>query len=139
MVTPTELEIYFLGEALVLVNPTVVELFYQDLVAKALLLVTPTELEISYQDLYRKALLATVLEIFQQTDDKVDDKVDDNFNKLDTFEPLTSTERLLTVSTPFMFQFPTGLLSCVIGQKKCRRSNFPLHQHMMVRRKARRN
>ena len=33
---------------------------------------------------------------------QVDDKVDDNFNKFDTFEPLTSTERLSTVSSPFL-------------------------------------
>ena len=36
----------FLAKALVLVNPTELEIFYQDFLAKALLLVNPTVLEI---------------------------------------------------------------------------------------------
>jgi hypothetical protein len=50
-----------LAKALLLVNPTVGEIFYQDLLAKALLLVNPMVKEILVwgitQDLLAKALL----------------------------------------------------------------------------------
>ena len=51
----------------VLVNPTVLEIFCQDLWSKALVLVNPTVLEMFCQDLGSKALVLvdpTVLEIF---------------------------------------------------------------------------
>ena len=60
---------HFYEKALLLVPPTVLEIFYQDFYAKALVLVNPTVLEIFYQDFYAKALLLlnpTVLEIFYQ-------------------------------------------------------------------------
>jgi hypothetical protein len=47
----------FHAKALVLVNPTELEIFYRDLLAKSLLLVNPTVLEIFWQDLYTKALI----------------------------------------------------------------------------------
>ena len=56
-----------LAKALLLVNPTELEIFYSDLLAKVLLLVNPTELEIFYQNILAKALLLvnpTELEIF---------------------------------------------------------------------------
>ena len=54
-------------KALVLVNPTVLEIFQPDLVANALVFVNPTVLEIFQPQFVRKALLLvnpTVLEIF---------------------------------------------------------------------------
>ena len=44
-------------QTLVLVNPTVVEIFWQDFAAKALVLVNPTELEVFWQDFAAKALV----------------------------------------------------------------------------------
>ena len=79
MVNPTELEIFyrdFHAKALVLVNPTELEIFYHDFHAKALVLVNSTELEIFYRDFHAKALVLV--------------------------NPDASTERLLTVSSPYM-------------------------------------
>ena len=59
----------FVQKALLLVNPTVLEIFYQGSVRKALLLVNQTVLEIFYQGFVQKALLlvnTTVLEMFYQ-------------------------------------------------------------------------
>ena len=60
---------------------------------KALVLVIPTVLEIFYQDLYTKALLLVIPTVLDKATNAV---------KSDTFESLTSTERLSTVSSPFM-------------------------------------
>ena len=79
MVNSTELEIFyrdFHATALVLVNPTVGEIFHQDLLAKSLGLVNSTELEIFYKDFVGKALCTVLVN--------------------------PSTERLSTVSSPFM-------------------------------------
>ena len=52
-------------------------------------------------------------------DDKVDNKIDDkasNTVKFDTFEPLISTERLSTVSSPFMvLKLSRGIKGSVLG------------------------
>ena len=56
-----------MAKTLLLVFPTVLEIFQQDLVAKTIVLVTPTELEIFNLDLVAKAQLLvtpTELEIF---------------------------------------------------------------------------
>ena len=65
-----------MAKALVLVNPTDLEIFYQDVLAKAPVLVNSTELEIFWQLFVGKALVLG--------------------------NPDTSTERLSTVSSPFM-------------------------------------
>ena len=60
MVNPTVLEIFyqhFCAKALVWVNPIVLELFYQHFCAKALVLVNPTVLEIFYRNFCANALV----------------------------------------------------------------------------------
>ena len=97
-----------------LVIPTVLEIFYQEFVRKALLLVTPTTLEIFYQEFVRKALLLVipaVVEIF--------DKICPHHTKAlilgnprVIFEPHVPAERLSIVSSPYM--------ACLLVFKKWR-------------------
>ena len=65
-----------MAKALVLVNPTELEILWPDFAAKALVLVNPTELEIFWPDFVEKTLVLV--------------------------NPDASTERLLTVSSPFL-------------------------------------
>ena len=103
LVIPTVLKIFwqdFFAKASILVIPTLLEIFWQDFYAKALVLVIPTVIEIFWQDFYTKALLFVI-----PTDDKGDNKSDEfaiNTVKLSGFEPLPSTERLSSVSSPYM-------------------------------------
>ena len=53
---------------------------------KALVLVIPTVLELFQPDLYRKALVLVILTVVKIVNDKFDDK----FDEFDTIEPLTT-------------------------------------------------
>ena len=74
-----------------MVIPTELEIFYHDLGAKALLLVIPPELEIFYRDLEAKALLLVI-----------PTRPDFVGKALVLVNIDTSTERLSTLSSPFM-------------------------------------
>jgi hypothetical protein len=96
-----------------LVPPTELEIFQQNLVAKALLLVPPTELKIFQQDLVAKALLLVIPTVGIVEDLSTSYK-SPNFGKTfcnKNIEPLAPAERLSTVSSPF--------LSLIINEK-CR-------------------
>ena len=58
-----------------------------------------------YQDTLKNQIKLVTIYKGRNVDDKIDDKIDDkvtNTVKFTTFEPLTSTERLSTVSSPYM-------------------------------------
>ena len=129
--TTTVLEIFYRQDlwekALLLVPPAELEIFWQNFAAKALLLVPPTELEmtkVSNKSRQQKSATKVVNKSRQQklatkvgnksrqqkSATKVGNKVT-NTVKFATVEPLTSTERLSTVSSPFMNFYRTNNLN----------------------------